>query len=450
MLRSDASLNEWLHYFETRPQQTIQLGLERIKTVAERLQLLPVMVPVITVAGTNGKGSTVSALEAIYTEAGYRVGAYTSPHLLYFNERIRLNQQPASDEAICQAFTLIESVRESIHLTYFEMATLAALLYYKRMQAEVIILEVGLGGRLDATNIVDANVAVITTIDFDHEDYLGHTLEMIGFEKAGILKSHRHCSHRYTLPDVGKESAVTLNQTLVYADSSMPVSVRQRARDLQVKTICLNEDYEYDLSQTKLTIFNALQHGFLERSSVVLSRPNLHPKAAAAAVVVVQCLHDQLPVDALSLQHAMEKVKIAGRQQIIHDTICTVLDVSHNPQSVKLLAERMEELIKEKSNGRVYAVFSGLKDKDLCGLIQPMHPWVDKWYSAVLDNPRAATESMIRDAFAQTNGLTPSIYGSIVEAYQAARDCAEPGDILVVYGSFYVVSPIILETAVET
>ncbi len=411
----DSTLNEWLHYFESRPQQTIQLGLERIKTVAERLQLLPLNVPVITVAGTNGKGSTVSALEAIYTAAGYRVGAYTSPHLLYFNERIRLNQQPASDEAICEAFRLIETTRESIHLTYFEMATLAALLYFKAMQAEVIILEVGLGGRLDATNIVDANIAVITTIDFDHEDYLGHTLEAIGFEKAGILKP---------------------NQTLVYADLNMPASVQQRASDLQVKTICLNEDYEYDLSQKQLTV------SFLH--PLVLPCPKLHPNAAAAAVVVTQCLGAKLPVDALSLQRAMETVEIAGRQQVIYDTICTVLDVSHNPQSVKLLAERMETLIKEKPDGRVHAVFSGLKDKDLCGLIQPMHPWVDEWYSAVLDNPRAASESMIRDAFAQTNGLTPSIYGSIVEAYQAARDCAEPGDILVVYGSFYVVSPIVI------
>lgn len=415
MLDSDSTLNEWLFYLENRPQQTIQLGLERIKIIAERLQLLPVNVPVITVAGTNGKGSTVSALEAIYTEAGYRVGTYTSPHLLYFNERIRLDKQPAPDKFICEAFTLIESVRESIHLTYFEMATLAALLYFKAMQAQVVILEVGLGGRLDATNIVDADLAIITTIDFDHEYYLGHTLEAIGFEKAGILK---------------------LNQTLVYADDNMPSSVRMRALELQVETICLNEDYKYDLSSKNLTLYFS--------GARVFPLPDLHPKAAAAALVAARCLAGKLPVDELSMERAMETVNIAGRQQIRYGTICTVLDVSHNPQSVKLLADRIETLTKEKPGANVHAVFSGLKDKDMCGLVGPMTPHVDKWYSAVLDNPRAASKQMIEDSFIKVNGVTPMLYDSIIEAYLAAKSCAEPGDILVVYGSFYVVSPIML------
>ena len=414
MPTSEATLNEWLQYLENRPQQTIQLGLDRIQAVAERLHLLPFNAPVITVAGTNGKGSTVAGLEAIYTAAGYRVGAYTSPHLLYFNERIRFNQQPISDRLICDAFTLIESVRKSIHLTYFEMATLAALLHFKSMQAQVIILEVGLGGRLDATNIVDADVAVITTIDFDHEDYLGHTLEAIGFEKAGILKKS--------------------NQTLVYADDNMPASILQRASELQIKTICLNKDYQYALSEKNIEI------SFLD--TLILPRPNLHPNAGAAAIVVVEILRERLPLSCLTLRHAMESVYIAGRQQVIYDTICTVLDVSHNPQSVKLLAKRMASLIEEKPEARVHAVFSGLKDKNLNGLIEPMSPWVNEWYSAVLDNPRAASEAMLRDAFSSVCAFTPSFAHTISEAYQIARSCANPGDILVVYGSFYVVSPI--------
>lgn len=414
------SLNDWLSYLENRPQQAIQLGLERIRAVANRLQLLPVQAPVITVAGTNGKGSTVAALEAIYTEAGYRVGAYTSPHLLCFNERIRLNKIPASDEVICHAFRLIDEARADIHLTYFEMATLAALLYFKNSDAEVIVLEVGLGGRLDATNIVDATIGVITTIDFDHMDLLGHTLEDIGYEKAGIIKPRQ--------------------RALIYADQPMPHSIKKRADELNVKTFCLG--HEYDFTMNNLQLEMDFTKAFPEEDSLILPAPHIHPNAAAASIMVVYGLHDQLPVARDTLQTAVAQVQIAGRVQIIYDTICTVLDVSHNPQSVKLLANRMASLLQKQPKGRVHAVFSGLKDKALVGLIEPLCPWVNEWYTAVLDNPRAASSSMIENAFAAACGTAPHLYETIVGAFEAARNNALPGDTLIVYGSFYVVSPI--------
>lgn len=185
---SEWDLNHWLTHLETRNTQEIQLGLTRVLTVAQKLNLQRPNCKVITVAGTNGKGSTVTALETIYHQSGFRVGTYTSPHLLVFNERIRINLTPIQDKDLCKAFSVIEEARYPTNLTYFEMATLAALWYFKQHDLDLIILEVGLGGRLDATNIVDTDLAIITTIDFDHQNFLGDTLELIGYEKAGILR----------------------------------------------------------------------------------------------------------------------------------------------------------------------------------------------------------------------------------------------------------------------
>lgn len=416
------SLSEWLHYFENRPQQEIQLGLSRIKTVAEQLKLIPLDTIVISVAGTNGKGSTVAMLEAIYCEAGYRVGAYTSPHLLFFNERIRLNQQPISDDSLCQAFTRTEEARGSIHLTYFEMATLAALLTFKQSQLDVVILEVGLGGRLDATNIVDADLAIITTIDFDHEEHLGNTVEAIGFEKAGILRQ---------------------NQMSIYADVNIPSSIVRRAYDLNVQMMCLNQDYFYELHDNQLKV------SFASGKTICLPQPLLHPNAAVAGVIASQRLMSSLPITLASLEKSVQSVYLAGRQQVIYDTICTVLDVSHNPQAVRLLVTRVKSLMSDRPTGKIHAVFSGLKDKDLCGLINPMHSLVDDWYSAVLDSHRAASLSMLAEVFEQSVGVKPRMFDSITEAYQAARQRARPGDIIIVYGSFFVVSPIILDNRAE-
>jgi len=372
---------------------------------------------VITVAGTNGKGSTVAMLEAIYTEAGYQVGTYTSPHLLYFNERIRLNKQPVSDQSICRAFANIESIRGSIHLTYFEMATLAALLTFKQSNCDVIILEVGMGGRLDATNIIDADLAIITTIDFDHEAYLGNTLEAIGFEKAGILRQ---------------------NQRAIYADDNMPISIAQHAHSLNVSLKRLNQDFSY-LLDDQLKIF------FGSGDSIVLPHPKLHANAVTAGIVAARYLVNELPVNAEYLELAVKNVYLAGRIQIIYGTICTVLDVSHNPQAVKLLVSCVNTLKNEKRSGKVHAVFSGLKDKDLYGLISPMSSLVDNWYSAMLDSNRAAPLEMLKESFEKAAGDIPYFCQSITEAYTVARQRAEPDDIIVVYGSFLVVSPIIMD-----
>lgn len=233
---SEWDLSHWLTHLETRNTREIQLGLTRVLTVAQKLNLQRPNCKVITVAGTNGKGSTVTALETIYHQSGFRVGTYTSPHLLAFNERIRINLAPIQDKDLCQAFSVIEEARYPTNLTYFEMATLAALWYFKQHDLDLIILEVGLGGRLDATNIVDTDLAIITTIDFDHQNFLGDTLELIGYEKAGILRKINLLSMRISHHQkVSLSLRYNLEHHLIYTVKTIFIRKKQTIGGLLVK-----------------------------------------------------------------------------------------------------------------------------------------------------------------------------------------------------------------------
>lgn len=408
----ERSLDEWLNILENRHQQEIQLGLTRVRTVAERLSLNVLDSVVITVAGTNGKGSTVAALQAIYCAAGFNVGSYTSPHLLEFNERICVNQQPVSDESLCTAFALLEECRGDTHLTYFEMTTLAALYHFKQCALDVVILEVGMGGRLDATNIIDADLAIITTVDLDHQEHLGNTIEAIGYEKAGILKP---------------------NQLFIYADNTPPTSVVKQARALNIQMNCLGIDYSFKTTETELIISRSTGE------SIHLLRPALNLKAAAAAVIATRLLLDKLSINNAQYVLAMHALTLPGRQHVVRGVVTTVFDVAHNSQSVALLAEFIKGYEPKK---KVHAVFSGLKDKDLCGLIRPMLPCVDFWYLATLTGKRAASELMLLDAFYTERGLRASCFNTPEMAQCAATQNANPGDLIVVYGSFLTVSAV--------
>lgn len=406
------SLDEWLDYLENSHVEEIQLGLSRIGNVASRLNLLTWDVPIITVAGTNGKGSTVACLEAIYESAGYTVGSYTSPHLLRFNERIRVNRRPISDQDLSKAFLYLEKNRGDVHLTYFEMTTLAALWHFKSVAPDIIILEVGLGGRLDATNIIDNDLAIITTIDFDHQDRLGDTKEAIGREKAGILRAQK---------------------TLIYADTNPPLSIIEHAKALDVSIFCLNQHYSFKINDT-LFEFTWPPH-----QAITLPCPNLHPKAAAAAVLAVLYLSDKCPITAEQLAEGIKNAAIQGRQQVVKGTATTIFDVAHNPQAVKLLAEFIKRY---QPRGKVHAVFSGLKDKDLFGLISPMRPYVDYWYPALLEGKRVASEALLLSAFHDQNCSVKSCYNTPWAAYEAATEAALESDLIIVYGSFLTVSAV--------
>lgn len=407
---SKFSLSDWLYYLENRHADEIQLGLDRIQRVAKHLNLLNLGATVFSVAGTNGKGSTVAALEAVYMAAGYQVASYTSPHLIKFNERIRLNNQAITDENLCKAFAIIEQARGETHLTYFEMATLAALWYFKQFTLDVIILEVGVGGRLDATNIIDSDMAIITTVDLDHQDYLGDTKEAIGFEKAGILRA---------------------NKPFIYADDTPPHSVIEQALTLNSPRLC----YSLQVTEDSLQILTSIP--FAEQINVPL--PKINAKAAAAAIVASAYLHSVLPIKSSDWCDAMQKVAILGRQQVIEGDVSTIFDVAHNPQAATLLAEFVK---KYRAKGKVHAVFSGLQDKDLRGLIKPMHSYVDFWYPAVLSSKRAASKSLLKAAFRAENCSIPADFSDPLTAYQVAMQHARPGDLIVVYGSFLTVSAV--------
>lgn len=416
-------LTDWLNYLENRHSQEIQLGLSRVQVLAHDLSVLPdpEKTLVITVAGTNGKGSTIAALEAIYCAAGYQVAKYTSPHLLHFNERIVVNGISITDVELCNAFTMIESKAqersEPIALTFFEMATLAALWYFKKHALDVILLEVGMGGRLDATNIVDADLAVITTIDLDHQTWLGETKEAIGYEKAGILRA---------------------GKPFVYADTNPPESILNQAKLLQTPMQCLDVTYRFQIKDKSLEIMT--QCG----ENILFPLPKIHLKAAAAALIVSECLQQRLAIEREHQIQAMQTVTIPGRVQCIQGEVNTLLDVAHNPQSVNYLAEFIKQYPSKK---KVYAVFSALQDKDLCGLIEPMKSLVDTWYPALLQSKRASSWPQLRQAFAAVDregSLQETIicYNSPSIAYHAAKKRAKAGDLIVVYGSFLTVAAI--------
>lgn len=403
------TLSQWLHYLEHSQVEEIQLGLTRIKLVAQDLGLLMPACPVITVAGTNGKGSTVAALESLYQTAGYRVGAYTSPHLHQFNERIRINSTPISDNDLCKSFSIIEKNRGLTPLTYFEVATLSALWYFNAHSLDIIILEVGLGGRLDATNIIDSTVSIITTIAFDHEAFLGHTLDAIGYEKAGIMRQDKPC---------------------IYADINPPDSIKNQADSIKAPLLCFDRDYQIQPLTDSFTLT-------WQDKSCTLPTPSIQLQSAAAALMAVTLLQDRLPVAMSSMQNAMKNLAVSGRLELLKGDINVLLDVSHNPQAAQLLANYVQQIPAKQ----VHAVFSALEDKEVTGLITPLKDCVDHWYPAQLNTRRAASieflQQVFEDLHIKTNG-----YVNPEAAFESARIKANTGDLIIVYGSFFTVAAV--------
>ncbi|MDR3441402.1 MAG: bifunctional tetrahydrofolate synthase/dihydrofolate synthase [Legionella sp.] len=403
-------LNDWLTDLETRNTKEIQLGLDRIRAVAEQMQLQKPECKVITVAGTNGKGSTVGALEQIYHTAGYKVGTYTSPHLIQFNERIRVNLTPITDSDLCQIFCLIEEARGQTVLTYFEMVTLAALWYFKKKSLDIIIMEVGLGGRLDATNIIDADLSIITTIDFDHQDFLGNTLEEIAYEKAGILRKEK---------------------PFIYADLNPPASILSEASQHNAPAYLLGNEFSIAAQES----FWSLDFGC--RCISGLPKPKIQLKSAAAAITASLILEPYLPVSEAQLHHALRQIFIPGRLQFQEGDVRILYDVSHNPQSVLLLADTLRQL---PVNTKIHAVFSALKDKDIVGLILPLKDCIDCWYPAQLDGKRAASANFLLSCFQDAEISVDICYDSPLIAFETALNQAQPGELIVVFGSFFTVS----------
>jgi len=414
------SLQGWLKWQESLHPLTIDLGLERAARVFKSLNPQGVKPPTITVAGTNGKGSCVAYLDSIYRAQGYRVGAYTSPHILRYNERIKIDGQPVADEVISAAFARIEAVRGDTSLSYFEFGTLAALDIFWLAGVDVQLLEVGLGGRLDAVNIVDPDVALISSICIDHVEWLGGTREAIGREKAGIFRA---------------------DTPAVVGDPEPPQSLLQTAKDKRAQLYCLGKHFRYEKQATGWQ--------WLADTCRINSLPEPGLKGehqfrnASTAIFAITCLAKTLPVNESAIRQGLQNVSLPGRFQLIEGDRQVLLDVGHNPQAVRTLVEYLTEYFPNK---RIHAIFSMMKDKDIAGVIDIMNPVIKDWFFAPLTNPRAVTEQVISEIFAKKS-LTNVTFGfsGFAEAFSAAKNQSQKGDLLLVFGSFFLVSDCLAE-----
>jgi dihydrofolate synthase / folylpolyglutamate synthase len=411
-------LADWLAWQETLHPQAIDMGLTRLSGTLERLNWRAPKCPVITVGGTNGKGSSVALLSRILTCAGYRVGTFTSPHLLRYNERITLEGKQVSDASLLAAFERIDAARGDQTLTFFEFNALAALLVFETAQLDAIVLEVGMGGRLDAVNVVDADVALVTSIALDHCDWLGSDLETIGMEKAGIFRSGRPA---------------------VFGARAMPESIARRAAELNAPLMRLGVDFDFTRA-TDTWSWRSAQDGLsLER----LPPPALFGPAqfdnAAAVLQVLRCLQARLPVDRHAIETGLRTVRLMGRFQVIAEQgVEWVLDVAHNPAAAKTLATQLRV---EQPRGRTIAVCGILSDKDIAGIAAELRSSFSEWIVAGLDGPRALSPAVLSERL-RASGITVDAAGrNVEEACAVARRRAQDGDRIVIFGSFLTVAP---------
>jgi len=406
-----STLSEWLALIQSLPITEVTLGLDRVKTVAERLGVLKPRCKVIIVGGTNGKGSTVATLEAIYQAAAYQVGTFTTPFLLKYNEQVKLNGQMVADAAFCEAFAKIEKARGDILLTPFEFSTLAALIIFQKTPLDILILEVGLGGRLDAVNIIDADVSIITSIGIDHTYWLGTTREAIAIEKAGILRQ---------------------NKPAVCGDEEPPLTLVAAAQEKGAIFFCQGKDFNYEEETETWSWFSTypaspIRYGDLPKNALLLQ--NL-----STALMAMHLLSDVLPVSESALRKGLSSVTLAGRLQVLPGKVTEIHDVAHNPAAVTLLKSALK---KRHDVGKRLAVFSMLADKDILACINIMADVIDEWFIAPLQTKRAANQESLKTHFKKAHVTQAHFYTSIPQAYAAAYAQAQAGDCIIVFGSFH-------------
>jgi len=408
-------LQDWLNWQESLSPKEIDLGLDRVSAVLQKLEFSAnFFCPVISVAGTNGKGSCVAFIESILHQSGVTVGSYTSPHLFKYNERIRINQQPVSDAVLCEAFDVIDKARGDIALTYFEFGTLAALVVFKKFKINVAVLEVGLGGRLDAVNVIDADVSVITSIDIDHVDWLGDDIEVIAREKAGIMRS-------------GKPAVVSI--------FSPPASLLDFARDNDVPLTRLGQDYLYQGVSGKCWQLNAANLQLADLPVPAL-KGGFQLQNASAAIMAITLLGQELEAD--NIARGLQQVVLAGRYQQIEDSPQVLVDVAHNEQSARMLCDVLSET---PVSGKTIAVVAMLADKAVAEVLAAVQPEIDCWVSAGLSTGRAmSAKNMAQAVRAVHSDVKLSVCESVTEACIKARTLATKNDRIIVFGSFYTVS----------
>ncbi|MDR4518765.1 MAG: bifunctional tetrahydrofolate synthase/dihydrofolate synthase [Nitrosomonas sp.] len=424
-MRSDLNCNSlagWLAYLEQLHPKTIDMGLERVGQVRDELVLRPVF-PVIIVGGTNGKGSVCAILESILTAAGYRVGCYTSPHLVCYNERIRIEQKEVSDQQLLLALMSIDQARIKcdVSLTYFEFGTLAAMYLFITEHVDVAILEVGLGGRLDAVNIFDADCAILTSVDLDHQNYLGDTREAIGYEKAGIFRK---------------------NKPAVCAEEDLPYSIEHYVKTIQTQLIMINRDFGFTRKNDQWDFWSHKGKRYTLPFPALRGYKQL--ENACTSLVALETLGEQLPVDMHAIRKGLITVFLPGRFQVLSSQPMTILDVAHNPAAAVTFTKNLEMT---QSSGKTYAIFAMLEDKDISGVIQKLERHIDVWLLSPIDAPRGASVKVLLHHFykldiTRENRIIHE-FEDIVLAYGFACEHADKNDRICVLGSFYTVGAVL-------
>lgn len=417
------TLDEWLAWQETLHPSAIDLGLERIRPVLLCMGLQRPPCIVVTVGGTNGKGSSVAMLDAILRAAGYRVGVYTSPHLLHYNERICLHGTPVDDATLCAAFEAVDQARQDISLTYFEFGTLAAFSIFSAAQAtasplDVVILEVGMGGRLDAVNLWDADVALVTTVGIDHTAWLGNTREEIALEKAGIFRAGRPA---------------------VCGDPDPPHTLLQHADAVGAPLYRFGRDFGYSADGSAWSWWSVAQRRH------ALPHPALRGpfqlQNAAGVLIVLELLGKVLPVNQSDIRHGLSGVQLPGRFQVLPGAPLRILDVAHNPHGAQVLAQSLST---QPCQGQTHAVMSMLADKDIDGVISVMRDVIDVWHVAGLNVPRGVSGAQLAERLQVVMIAAVHVHPSITAAYQQAVQLVDPAQgRVVVFGSFYTVAAIL-------
>lgn len=408
-----SNLTEWLSYLESIHSVEIDLGLKRIAQVAQKLNIAFPTSTVITVAGTNGKGTTCAFLENAFLTQNLTCSVYSSPHIERFNERLRINRHDVDDNALVSAFEAIELLRGDITLTYYEYTTLAAFIVLMAEKPDVIILEVGLGGRLDATNIIDADVAVITTIDLDHQAFLGNTREAIGFEKAGIMRA---------------------NKIAVIGDTNPPSSLATHATDIAAKAFFRQQNFTVESGNNVSWQWRSSKNQFLD-----LIPSNIPQDNVATAIMVLELLADKLALSLNStfLNHIITQTKVAGRMEKFSSDCDVILDVGHNPQAARYLAKQLHKL----NYPKVHAVLGMLVDKDIVNTVTALLLEVDHWYIGTLNVSRGSEARNIAE-YKLIDSSKVNCFDNVSQAFRMAKQNAKATDLILVFGSFYTVAEI--------
>lgn len=409
-------LNAWLSWLESlNITRNASVAKQQVTEVAKRLGLLPFPKKTITVGGTNGKGSCVALLESIYSAAGYKVGAFTSPHLLRFNERIRLQCKNVSDEKIVTAFDLIDKARGDIPLVYFQFSFLAALLIFKDADLDLIILEVGIGGKYDATNIIDTDLAIISSIDLDHCEILGDTREKVALDKAGIMRP---------------------NKPIICGDFDPPDAIFTTAKKVKAKLFCQAKDFRYEENNDFWNWYGATKQ--LEK----LPKPiNILLQNAASVLMAVESFNDTMPITNQAILQGLTDIVILGRQQLISiNGKKVLLDVAHNPAAVQLLLAKLRGL---KITGKKHAIVGFMRDKDIPGALVHFVKDIDQWWVTELPSPRSAKIEQLESALRTIGAKNIQHFLKPLDALQEVLQQVKIGDIIVIFGSFLLVAAVL-------